>query len=146
MADLSELYGIVRAALVGDSTLTAMLGSAGAVYQERPETGAVFPAISMRIRHTNPITELTGTGAYKPVWELKLYGTNADALRAIQMRLWALLDIPRIAPAGLANANWKITSLCEIDSFDGPDFSMANDLQAIQTLVTIWNSLVLPVQ
>lgn len=146
MADLSELYKIVRTPLVADATLGAMLAAATAVYQERPAKGAAFPCISMRIRHTNQVSELTAPGAYRPVWELKLYGSDADALRAIQSRLDTLLDIPRTVTAGLAGVNWKITSFCQIDSFDGPPFAMSNDGDEIGTLVTIWNSIVLPLQ
>jgi hypothetical protein len=146
MADLSELFATVGNLLVNDATLAALLGDAQQVYQDRPAIHATFPCLTLAIPHEGPQHELTGPGAFRPVWRIIAYGASQDALRGIMARLNDLLDIPRTVPSAMVGTAYKITSMRQVDGFQGPPFTNTNMNQEIQTLVSIWNSLALPVE
>lgn len=144
MAELSELYATVGAALLADSTLMAMLGGATQVFQELPPSHAVYPCLTIRIVKGMPKVDLTVPGGWNPVWRIIAYGTDNDVLYAIQSRLLNVLEIPRLVTTQLTGAGFKITQMRQVDLFEGPALAMGNAGEQIGTVVSVWNSLALP--
>lgn len=145
MADLSELYTLVGNVMVGDATLAALLGNAQQVYQEMPVGNPTFPAITFRITAMNPKTQLSGVGGWNPVWRIIAYGVDNDTLYAIHSRLASLLEVPKIVTSPLVGSSHKIPYMTKVDLHEAPPYASTNDGMAILTMVSIWNSLALPI-
>jgi len=145
VADLSELYGTVRAKLVGDATLIALLSSADAVYQETSaDIRLTAPCILMRLVSSRPQYEIDGTGQFRPAWRLRILAQSADRCRAIEARLGALLEVPLTVPAGLVGSTLRIVEMRQVDSQEGAGW-ITSDQGTVATIETIWNCCVRPV-
>lgn len=137
--NLTEIYQTIRAAIVGNAGVTALLSSPNAVYQESSANVRITaPAILMRIINENRQVQIDTQGKFRPAMRLTIMAQQTDHCREIEAALQAVLDIPRTVASPLTGATLRIENLIQVDANEMGAFLTADQSQT-SVLETVWN-------
>lgn len=110
MSDHTEIWTALRTAMTGDATLVAMLDSADQIWRQAPDGPIRYPAIVLEVPDDRPQTQISGTGVWRPNFEIHVYAETFDICRQIIGRLDEQFTIPENRQQ-ISSANFRMTLL-----------------------------------
>jgi hypothetical protein len=144
MADLSEVWKGMRDILIGDATLTAMLSSAGAVYERDPPLDVAFPMLTLWQLTDGPVNNSSGFGLFNADIQIDVWSTSPRTNEQIKSRLDELLQIPRVRSTGIVTDNYNVFRCYRTRSTFAGTVAVENEGKKIRHLATEWRASIKP--
>lgn len=112
MSDPSEAFKALRTALLGDTTLTAMLGDNEAIFFSFPQVKTQqLPILDFILRGMNPQGKVSKTGLWRPVFDVKTVAADLWRCHGIVERLASEWTIPTERSGSIDSINFSITEI-----------------------------------
>lgn len=144
MSDLSEVWKGMRDILIGDAALTALLSSAGAVYERDPPLDVSFPMLTLWQLTDGPVNNSSGFGLYDADIQIDVWSSSPRTNEQIKSRLDDLLQIPRVRSSGIVTDNYNVYRLYRTRSTFVGTVAMEDEGKEIRHLATEWRASIKP--
>lgn len=140
--DAQEIWSGIRAVMIGDATLTALLASSTAVYKSAQSIPWADGVITIAVITDNPQTEFSQVGVWRPALQINCYHSVSSTAWDMVARLDTLLDIPRKRASVIQTTRYNVRLLQRTNCADlGPVIKLP-DNKWLNHLACDWKATV----